>query len=199
MRLAHRLRPGAGGQFRRRDGRRAGGVLEEPHAVLFSVIPAVVGDRRRRGRDRHHEHHADGRDRAHARDRHSQGGGRDAARHRTAVPRRGDHAGDVSAACSACSSAGASPTAVAAASPLPARDHVVVGRRSRVGLGAGVGVLFGVYPARRARRGSTRSPPCAPSDETSRRSDQFRRERGARVRRAARRTSCARRSPCSAS
>jgi hypothetical protein len=49
----------------------------------------------RRRRHRHHEHHADGRDRADARDRTAQGPGRQAQRHHGAGAHRVDHALDV--------------------------------------------------------------------------------------------------------
>ena len=70
----------------------------------------------RRRRRRHHEHHADGRERAHARDRAAQGARRAPARHPLADPDRVDHAVDRSAAwsarCSASSWRGSSASSV---------------------------------------------------------------------------------------
>ena len=102
------------------------------------------------GRHRHHEHHAGERHRADARDRRPHGGGREAAGH----PRASSSSRRSSLAVAAGSSASRSASASAALArraqfgwPMLVRPDVIV---IAVGFSALVGVVFGLYPARKA-------------------------------------------------
>jgi len=91
MRRAHRLRPGKPDDFTIRnqaDFLNTLGATTEVFTYLLSGIASEFA----RWRYRHHEHHAGLRHRAHARDRHSQGAGRNEAHDPHAIPRRSHHA-----------------------------------------------------------------------------------------------------------
>ena len=84
---------GAERQLLHRDQRQFPFAVGEPERHVFYCDDRDRVDFADRGRHRHHEHHAGVGDRADARDRHSQGAGRAAARCAAAVPDRIDHHG----------------------------------------------------------------------------------------------------------
>ena len=123
------------------------GIYEQATRGIFASYRrrlAVAGGRR----DRDHEHHADGRQRAHARNRPAEGARRAPPRHRLADPHRvgdavdlrrpGRHAAGIRARA-----------LISKLSPLPASVQpwaVAMG----IGITAVVGLFFGMYPAMRA-------------------------------------------------
>ena len=120
-------------------------------ADLHDVAREHRGREPHRRRHRHHEHHARQRHGADARDRHPHGARRHALQHHAAVPRRVGHVVPARRRCSASRSA----RSLRRRCRSFAGWEVFVSPES-VGLASafsvGVGLFFGIWPARRAAR-----------------------------------------------
>ena len=76
LRIARRLKPSQPDNFAIFNSDTVLGIYRSATSGIFAVLDRRRGAVARRRRHRHHEHHADGRHRAHARDRTAQGAGR---------------------------------------------------------------------------------------------------------------------------
>ena len=194
MRIAHRLRPGEDERLHGGQGRRAGGVLAAADPGAVHRHPRRGLHRHRGGRHRHHEHHADERDRADPRDRHPQ-----VARAPPGATSGGSSWSRRIVLSTLGGAAGRARRLGAGGGRVDASPRCPPGSRSgrspwRWRWAAGAGIVFGVYPAARAarldpdHRAPRRVAACI------RRSQRGRRGRASRSTRSGP-TSCARRSP----
>ena len=168
-------------------------TLLDIYSTATNGIFAVL-DRRRRAvargrRHRHHEHHADGGQRADARDRPAQGARRAAARHRLADPDRVGHALDVRRRRRHVRSASSSRIIISKLSPLPALGAALVGGAS-ASASPRSSACSSACIRRCAPRGSIRSKRCGGSRRPNHGDDSHR--PASRDRRRCRSTRCAR-------